>query len=68
MVYGRALINAQVFLLQYVPVGVDVLIAGGGTGWVLEELAKIHPSGLQITYVEIAADMMALSKKRNIGT
>jgi ubiquinone/menaquinone biosynthesis C-methylase UbiE len=68
MVYGRALINAQVYLLQYVPAGASVLIAGGGTGWILEELTKIHPSGLQITYVEIAADMMALSKKRNVGS
>jgi hypothetical protein len=35
MVYGRALINAQVYLLQYVPAGASVLIAGGGTGWIL---------------------------------
>lgn len=68
MVYGRALINAQVYLLQYVPANAVVLIAGGGTGWILEELTKIHPSGLQITYVEVAADMMALSKKRNTGS
>jgi ubiquinone/menaquinone biosynthesis C-methylase UbiE len=68
MVYGRALINAQVYLLQYVPANAGILIAGGGTGWILEELTKIHPSGLQITYVEIAADMMALSKKRNVGS
>jgi len=68
MVYGRALINAQVYLLQYVPAGAVVLIAGGGTGWILEELTKIHPTGLQITYVEVAADMMALSKKRKTGS
>lgn len=68
MVYGRALINAQVYLLQFVPADADILIAGGGTGWILEELAKIHSSGLQITYVEVAADMMALSKKRNTGS
>lgn len=67
MVYGRALINAQVYLLQYVPADAVVLIAGGGTGWLLEELTKIHSSGLQITYVEVAADMMALSRKRNTG-
>ncbi len=66
-VYGRALINAQVYLLQYIPQGANILIVGGGTGWILEELTKIHPSGLTITYVEIAADMMALSKKRNTG-
>lgn len=68
LVYGRALINAQVYLLQYVPAGAEVLIAGGGTGWILEELTKVHPTGLQITYVEVAADMMALSKKRKAGS
>ncbi len=64
-VYGMALVNAQVYLLQYIPANARVLIVGGGTGWILEEMTKIHPSGLNITYVEIAPKMMALSKKRN---
>ncbi|MCO5946455.1 class I SAM-dependent methyltransferase [Mucilaginibacter flavidus] len=67
LVYGRALINAQVYLLQFVPANSAVLIVGGGTGWILEELTKIHPSGLGITYVEIAADMMARSRRQNTG-
>jgi len=67
LVYGRALINAQIYLLQFVPANSSVLIVGGGTGWILEELTKIHPSGLSITYVEIAADMMARSMRRNNG-
>ncbi|WP_295801858.1 class I SAM-dependent methyltransferase [Mucilaginibacter sp.] len=67
LVYGRALINAQVYLLQFVPANSSVLIVGGGTGWILEELTKIHPSGLSLTYVEIAADMMARSMRRNTG-
>lgn len=67
LVYGKALINAQVYLLPYVPPNSNVLIVGGGTGWILEELASIHPTGLNITYVEISAKMMALSKKRNCG-
>lgn len=46
----------------------NILIVGGGTGWILEELANIHPSGLNITYVEISANMMALSKKRSVGS
>ena len=66
VVYGRALVNAQVYLLKFIPANSKVLIAGGGTGWILEELSKIHPSGLNITYVEIAANMMALSQKRNV--
>ncbi len=67
IVYSRALINAQVYLLQYVPPNASILIAGGGTGWILEELARLHSSGLQITYVEVAADMMIRSQKRNAG-
>src|SRR6202165_2081748 len=67
IVYGKALINAQVYLLQYIPTNSRILIVGGGTGWVLEELTKLHHSGLDITYVEVSAKMMTQSKKRNIG-
>jgi len=65
--YGNALINAQVYLLPFIKPNSSVLIVGGGTGWILEELAKIHPAGLKITYVEISTNMMALSKKRVVG-
>src|ERR1700743_489214 len=67
MVYGRSLVKAQVWLLQFVPKNANVLIAGGGTGWILEELTRIHPAGLNITYVEVAANMIALSQKRVTG-
>jgi ubiquinone/menaquinone biosynthesis C-methylase UbiE len=67
LVYGRALINAQLYLLGFIKPGSRILIVGGGTGWILEELTKMHPSGLHITYVEIAAAMMNLSKKRDAG-
>lgn len=66
LVYGNALVKAQVWLLNYVPQNSTILIAGGGTGWILEELAKIHPTGLTITYVEVAPAMIARSKKRNV--
>lgn len=67
LVYGKALVNAQVYLLKHIPQKAKVLIVGGGTGWILEEITRIQLSGLQITYVEIAPNMMALSKKRNVG-
>jgi len=67
LVYGKVLVNAQVYLLKHIPANAKVLIVGGGTGWILEELTKIHPTELKITYVEIAPNMMALSQKRNIG-
>lgn len=67
LVYGKALVNAQLYLLDFIKPESNILIAGGGTGWILDELTKLHPSGLRITYVEIAAGMMALSQKRNTG-
>ena len=67
IVYGKALVNAQTWLLNYIPKKANILIVGGGTGWILEELTRIHPDDLTITYVEIAASMIALSKKRITG-
>lgn len=67
LVYGKSLINAQVFLLQHIPPDSKILIVGGGTGWILEEIARIHSCSLKIVYVEISAKMIALSKKRNFG-
>ncbi|TWJ00063.1 ubiquinone/menaquinone biosynthesis C-methylase UbiE [Mucilaginibacter frigoritolerans] len=68
LIYGRALINAQVYLLQYIPASSKILIIGGGTGWILEEITKIHPAGLNITYIEVAPAMMSISQKRQTGT
>ena len=67
LVYGRALINAQVYLLRFIPADSKILIIGGGTGWILEKIAEIHSSGLVITYVDVAAGMISRAKKRNTG-
>ena len=66
-IFGKALVNAQVCLLKYIPANSRILIVGGGTGWILEEIAKIH-AGLTIDYVESSQKMIALSKKRNDGS
>lgn len=65
LIYGKALVKAQAYLLASIPPGSKILIVGGGTGWILEEIAKVHSAGLKITYVEVAVNMMTLSKKRN---
>jgi len=67
LVFSKALINAQVYLLPHIPKNANVLVIGGGTGWILEEISKIHSAGLTITYVEISAKMIAISRKRNTG-
>lgn len=67
LIFGDALVKAQVYLLRFVRPNSSVLIVGGGTGWILEELSAIHYSGLQITYVEISSQMTALAQKRHTG-
>jgi ubiquinone/menaquinone biosynthesis C-methylase UbiE len=67
LIYGKALIRSQVYLLKLIPAKSRILIVGGGTGWILEEIAKIHPSGLVITYIEVAPRMIGLSRKRKAG-
>ncbi|MEX8546020.1 MAG: class I SAM-dependent methyltransferase [Mucilaginibacter sp.] len=67
LVFGKALVKAQQFLIKDIQPKTHILIVGGGTGWILEELARIQPCNLKITYVEISAKMLALSRKRNCG-
>jgi ubiquinone/menaquinone biosynthesis C-methylase UbiE len=66
-VFFRAQLNAQIDQLPFIPAGSKVLIVGGGTGWILEELAKRHNGGLDITYMEISGKMLEKSKRRNLG-
>lgn len=67
-IFFRSQVNAQIDQLRYIKAGSSILIVGGGTGWILEEIRKIHPAGLQIIYVEISEKMLARAKKRNCGS
>lgn len=66
LVFQKSIVNAQIFLLKHIPENSKVLIVGGGTGWVLSALSKMHNKGIEITYVEKSANMIALSKQKNI--
>lgn len=65
LVFQKSIVRSQQALLPYVKTPCRMLIVGGGTGWILEELSKVHPRGLSITYVEISENMIGLSQKRN---
>ncbi|MDN3585165.1 class I SAM-dependent methyltransferase [Pedobacter aquatilis] len=65
LIFAKAQVNAQINQLNYIPANSSILIAGGGTGWILEELSKVHSSGLKIVYVELSAKMILLSQARN---
>ena len=65
MIFGRHIEQAQVCMLEYVPPDSNILIVGGGTGWILEKLSHRYSQGLEIDYVESSAEMTSLSQKRN---
>jgi ubiquinone/menaquinone biosynthesis C-methylase UbiE len=65
VVFQKSIINAQKFLLQHILPNSKILIVGGGTGWILEELSKMYNEGIEITYVEKSRQMIALSKQKN---
>ena len=67
LVYGKTLVQAQQFLIKAIPANTSVLIVGGGTGLVLDEITKIHTTGLNITYVDASAEMIDRAQKRNAG-
>jgi ubiquinone/menaquinone biosynthesis C-methylase UbiE len=49
--------------LDKIPAGSNVLILGGGTGWILSELKKINPT-CRVYYIEASAKMLELAKAR----
>jgi len=67
LVFFKSQVNAQIDQLTSIPAKSAILIVGGGTGWILEEISKIHNEGLQITYVELSSKMTELAKARNCG-
>ena len=67
LVFGKTLFRAQVYLLNNIRPGNKILIAGGGTGKILEAITCFHHAGLKITYVDVSEKMIAASKKRNTG-
>lgn len=64
IVFGKTLHKGQVTYLCEIPKGATILILGGGTGKVMQELLRIN-SVYQIWYVEASSTMIELAK-RNI--
>ncbi len=64
LVFGGKIRAAQRQLLRYMPPGVRLLIAGGGNGRVLEDMAAIRVPAGAIVYVEAAEKMIARARQR----
>lgn len=61
-VFGKSMVDAQIFFLLEVPEHAKVLILGGGTGWLLNELVKGNTT-CEIWYIEASTAMLELSKR-----
>ncbi|GAB3996818.1 hypothetical protein GCM10028807_40390 [Spirosoma daeguense] len=63
LVFGRRLLRAQVVWLTQIPANASVLIVGGGTGWLLEQVLKrCQPK--RVVYLEKSQKMIDLATQR----
>jgi tRNA (cmo5U34)-methyltransferase len=60
LVFGLTIRKAQCALLNHLPKDGAILIIGGGSGWIANEVAK--RSGAKITYVEASSKMISLAR------
>lgn len=63
LVFGRSMYKAQTSYLKEIPQGVNVLMLGGGTGWLLYELFALNPS-CKVWYIEASSKMLELSQRK----
>lgn len=62
LVFYKSQVRAQTEQLGYIKSCKRVLIVGGGTGWILNDL-NVFTTPMVITFVETSAKMIALAKK-----
>lgn len=67
LIFGNAIKESQRFLINAIKEKSKILIVGGGTGWIIEEISARYSSGLEITYIESSKNMIALSKMQYHG-
>lgn len=65
VVYGRKLQRAQMAWLNQIPANASILLVGGGTGWLLEQvLTCCHPK--RVVFLEASEKMVARASRRMI--
>lgn len=64
LVFGRQIKECQIAQFSRLKAGQKILLPGGGTGWILEELdrLKLH---LEIDYVEKSSKMISRAKRKS---
>lgn len=67
LVFGNKLRKAETAHLNYISPKANILLVGGGTGRISEDITHLHPEGLTIDFVDISGEMIRLAKQRNTG-
>ena len=62
LIFGKAMRRAQTVHLHDIEPGANVLVLGGGTGWLLPELSAVNPT-CKVWYIDASARMIELSKE-----
>ncbi|MCO6461590.1 MAG: class I SAM-dependent methyltransferase [Saprospiraceae bacterium] len=68
IVFWGAQQKIQKGLIKWLKNGDNILIVGGGSGWILEEIAKLNLAKIKITYVEESSKMIQLTRRRQFQT
>lgn len=67
LVFGKSLMKAQTCLLPYINDNDKLLIAGGGTGKLLEEINRTGKTGLNVVYLDASSQMLCIARKRKVS-
>ncbi|SDJ87514.1 Methyltransferase domain-containing protein [Catalinimonas alkaloidigena] len=63
LVFGNRLRRAQAQFLHYIPPHSRVLVLGGGSGWLLEQVLRLHPA-VSVVYLEASHAMLEAARQR----
>jgi SAM-dependent methyltransferase len=63
-VFGKNITDCQTFFLSTIPNSSNILILGGGSGWILNAIEE-RTKGCRIWYVELSQRMIDLAKSCN---
>jgi len=66
LVFGKTIRRSQLVYLDKIASTANVLILGGGTGWILDELFRVNPT-CRVWYVEASKNMLDKARARAQG-